>query len=67
MRVYENCKEAYDEILRDIVKFGRVVHSNNSQDLDVKDNADYDTKEAQFYSFVVIDDSDAVSQANHPE
>ena len=57
MRIFENTAQAYSEILRDIVKFGRIEKSNTVQNLaNVSD--DYIMKELQMYSFCVLDDSD---------
>lgn len=57
MRIFENTEEAYPEILRDIVKFGRLVKSNTVQNWkEVGD--EYLMSEVQLYSFCVVDDSD---------
>lgn len=66
MRVFDNTTQAYPEILRDIIKFGRVVKSNTVQNIkDVSD--DFKMKELQLYSFCVLDDSDRFATCKDPD
>lgn len=66
MRIFENTKEAYPEILRDIIKFGRLVKSNTVQNLkDVSD--DYLMKELQLYSFCVLSMADSLETTKDPD
>lgn len=66
MRIFGNTAEAYPEILRDIVKFGRTLKSNTVQNWkDVGD--EYIMKEVQCYSFCVTDDSDMMETCKDPE
>lgn len=66
MRKFENCKEAFQEIERDVIKFGRIVKPKTQQNMSVKDTKDWWTRELQCYSFMVIDDSDFLSQVKDP-
>ena len=53
MRIYRQFIEAYKEIERDLVEMGVVVHPETMQDLQVKDNPDYVTKEIVGYTYCV--------------
>lgn len=57
-RIYANCKEAINEIERDIHEMGITVHPHTMQNKVVKDNAAFSTKEVQNYSFTILDASD---------
>jgi len=57
-RIFENMKEAINEIERDIMEMGIKVHTATMQNLVVKDNDDYSTLEVQNYSFSILDVSD---------
>jgi len=57
-RIYKNMKEAINEIERDIMEMGILVHPHSFQNKDVKDNPDFDTLEVQNYSFTILDASD---------
>jgi len=61
-RIFENTKEALNEIERDIMEMGIMVHPHTMQNKDVKDNDDYSTKEVQNYSFTILDADDAGAQ-----
>lgn len=66
MRIFGNTMEAYPEILRDIVKFGRTLKSNTVQN--IKDVGDeYTMKELQLYSFCIVDDSDNLTTCKDPD
>lgn len=66
MRIFENAEEAYPEILRDLVKFGREVKSNTVQNWkDVSD--DFLMKEIQLYSFCIANPTDCVLQSKDPD
>lgn len=67
MRIFANTKEAYEEILRDLMKFGRIVHSKTQQDKDVSNDPNYITKEIIGYTFSVIDCSDMFQTCKDPE
>lgn len=58
MRIFDNTTEAYPEILRDIVKFGRTAFSKTVQNLKDVSPEEYSMKELQLYSFCILDDSD---------
>jgi len=57
-RIYANCEEAINEIERDVMEMGIMVHPHTMQNKEVKDNDDYSTKEVQNYSFTILDSSD---------
>jgi len=54
-RIFENPKEAINEIERDIMEMGIVVHPHTMQNKDVKDDDNYSTLEVQNYSFTILD------------
>ena len=58
MRIFDNTAEAYPEILRDIIKFGRTAFSKTVQNLVDVGPEEYSMKELQLYSFCILDDSD---------
>lgn len=53
MRIYKNCVEAQDEILRDLVEMGINVQPHSMQDKIVKDDESYATKELQGYNYAI--------------
>ena len=57
-RIYKNCKEAINEIKRDIHEMGIKVHPHSMQNKIVKDDPNYETLEVQNYSFTILDTSD---------
>jgi len=57
-RIYKNMKESINEIERDIMEMGILVHPETMQNINVKDNPDYDTLEVQNYTFSILDTSD---------
>jgi thymidylate synthase len=57
-RIFGNCKEAIDEIERDIMEMGIKVHPHTMQNKVVKDNDDFSTMELQNYTFSILDTSD---------
>lgn len=57
-RIFANCKEAINEIERDIMEMGIKVHPHSMQNKIVKDNEDFSTMEVQNYSFAILDTSD---------
>ena len=58
-RIFENTKEAVNEIERDIMEMGILVHPHSMQNKIVKDNKDFSTREVQNYSFTILDCTDA--------
>ena len=59
-RIYENTKEALNEIERDIMEMGIIVHPFTMQNKNVKDDENYSTLELQNYSFTILNTSDAI-------
>lgn len=57
-RIFENMKEALNEIERDLMEMGIKVHPHTMQNKLVKNNDDYSTLEVQNYSFMILDLSD---------
>lgn len=53
MRIYQNFKEALNEIKRDIAEMGVKVHPQTMQNKQVADNPDYETLELQNYVYCV--------------
>lgn len=53
-RIFENMKEAINEIERDIMEMGIAVHPHSFQNKNVKDNKDFSTLEVQNYSFSIL-------------
>lgn len=64
-RIYETMKEAINEIERDIMEMGIVVHPHTMQNKFVKDNDDYSTLEVQNYSFTILDTKDKDDQVDN--
>ena len=58
MRIYKNCKEAVDEIKRNIYEMGIRVHPHSMQNKIVKGNENYSTIELQGECFCIEDTSD---------
>lgn len=54
MRIYTNWGECYNEILRDLAEMGIVVRPKTMQDKNVEGNPDYETKELQNYSYMLL-------------
>ncbi len=54
-RIFENMKEAINEIERDIMEMGIYVFPHTMQNKVVKDDENYSTKEVQNYSFTILD------------
>lgn len=54
MRIYTNWDECYNEILRDLAEMGIVVRPKTMQDKNVEGNPDYETKELQNYSYMLL-------------
>ena len=54
-RIFENMKEAINEIERDIMEMGIRVHTVTMQNKVIKDNEDFSTLEVQNYSFSILD------------
>ena len=55
MRIYQNFKEAQNEIARDLNELGQDVHPETMQDKEVKDDPDYATKELGNYLYMVLE------------
>jgi thymidylate synthase len=62
MRIYKNCKEAVNEIKRNLYEMGVEVKPHSFQNKIIKDNDDYKTKELQNESFIILntDDKDEI-------
>ncbi|MCL6542081.1 MAG: thymidylate synthase [Roseiflexus sp.] len=60
MRIYSNFKEAVREIERDLYEMGINSHAPTVQDLDVKNNPDYESKELIGYGYTVTGGFDSV-------
>jgi len=58
MRIYANCKQAISEIQRDLFEMGTKVHPQSMQNKIVKDDDNYQTKELQGYSFMILNGTD---------
>lgn len=54
MRIFANATEAFDEIERDLFEMGIESHPPTVQDKDVKDDAEYLTKELIGYSYSLV-------------
>lgn len=54
MRIFNNFTEAFNEIKRELAEMGIDVHTKTMQDKYVADDANYATKELQFYSYRVL-------------
>ena len=57
-RIFKNMKEAINEIERDIMEMGILVHPDTMQNKNVKGDPAYDTLEVQNYTFAILDTSD---------
>ena len=66
-RIFSNCKEAINEIERDIMEMGIQCKSNSMQNKIVKGNDDFSTLEVQNYSFSILDGSDRMTISPSPE
>jgi len=58
MRMYHSAVEAVKEIERELFEFGINNQSFSVQDINVKDNSDYDSKELINYSYVLTEFGD---------
>jgi thymidylate synthase len=58
MRIYKNCKQALNEIKRNLYEMGVYVHADSMQNKIVKGNKDFSTKELQNEVFTILDTSD---------
>lgn len=56
MRIYQNLKEAYNEVQRDLVEMGTEVHPESYQDQDIKGKDEFLTKELQGYCYCITSD-----------
>ena len=54
MRIYTNWKECYDEVSRDLAEMGISVYPKTMQDKKIEGNPDYETKELQNYSYMLL-------------
>jgi len=57
-RIYANCKEAIEEIKRNLYEMGIEVHPHSMQNKNVYGNDDFKTKELQSEVFTIVDTSD---------
>jgi len=53
MRIFTGLNEAYNEIKRDLVEMGTIVHPESYQDKIVKDDPAFETKELQGYCYSI--------------
>ena len=53
MRYYKNFTEAFNETRRELKEMGHEVKLETYQNVDIKDNPDFYTKELAFYSYMV--------------
>lgn len=53
MRYYKNFTEAFNETRRELKEMGHDVKLETYQNVDIKDNPDFYTKELAFYSYMV--------------
>lgn len=53
MRIYSNLAEAVKETERELIEMGTIVHPESMQDMKVKDNPDFETKELQGYAYAI--------------
>jgi len=60
-RIYENMREAINEIERDIVEMGITVHTQTMQNKVIKDDDNFSTLEIQNYSFSILDMSTKIA------
>jgi hypothetical protein len=58
MRIYKNCKQAMNEIKRNLYEMGITVFPNSMQNKIVWGNDDFSTKELQNECFTILDTSD---------
>jgi len=66
-RIFENMKEAINEIERDIMEMGIKVHTKTMQNIDISGNEDFSTMEVQNYSFTILDLSNKDSMTDDME
>lgn len=63
MRLYLDCKEAYEEIKRDLAEMGIEVKIKSMQDKNVEGMEEYNTKELQNYSYCLLNpDSNEIAK-----
>ena len=58
MRIYQNCKEAINDIARELKKNGVGIWTQTYQNKDIHNNPDFQTKEIEAFSFSIIDTTD---------
>lgn len=58
MRIFDNCKEMYSDVKRDLHEMGTIVHPETMQDIDVKDNPDFRTLELSPATFMILNGDD---------
>lgn len=63
MRIFQNFREAYGEIKRDLFEMGTLVKTDTVQDIQIQGNPDYDTKEIMPYIYRVEYMGDMLSVA----
>ena len=59
MRIFANCEELLSEIRRDVWEMGVIVKPNTMQNLVVKGNPDFETKEIINYSYTLLSVEDS--------
>lgn len=57
MRIYTNMFEAVKETERELIEMGTIVHPETMQDLKVKGNEEFETKELQGYAYAITSNS----------
>jgi thymidylate synthase len=65
MRIFANCKEAINEITRDLAELAVENRTKSYQDKDIEGKEEYFTKELQAYSFCIVDTAD-MKEIAHP-
>jgi thymidylate synthase len=53
-RIFMNCKEAIDEIRRDLAEMGHTIHPKSYQNKDIANDPDYAAKEVTNYTYSIV-------------
>jgi thymidylate synthase len=53
-RIFQNCKEAIDEIRRDLAEMGHSIHPKSYQNKDISNDPDYAAKEVTNYTYSIV-------------
>lgn len=54
MRFYNDFREVYSEVMRDLAEMGKVVRPKTMQNKNIDGDKDYETKELQNYSYTIL-------------